>query len=57
MNIKKTRKMVHNLAVRIPEEIFEKFKAKCEQDYKTMSDTMRDWVRDYIKDFKPNDNN
>lgn len=53
MNIKKQNKMTHNMVVRIPNEIFAKFKNKCDKDYKTMSDTIRDWIRDYIK----NDNN
>ena len=37
------------LSVRVPEELFEKFKQLCDQNYKTMSDTLRDFIRDYTK--------
>jgi predicted DNA-binding protein len=37
------------LAVRVPEELFEKFKQLCDENYKTMSDTLRDFIRDYTK--------
>jgi len=37
------------LAVRVPEELFDKFKQLCDENYKTMSDTIRDFIRDYTK--------
>jgi metal-responsive CopG/Arc/MetJ family transcriptional regulator len=35
--------------LRIPQELFEKFKAGCDKNYKTMSETLRDLIREYIK--------
>jgi lauroyl/myristoyl acyltransferase len=37
------------LSIRVPTELFDKFKALCDQNYKTMSDTLRDFIRDYAK--------
>lgn len=37
------------LSVRIPSELFDKFKNLCDENYKTMSDTLRDYIRDYAK--------
>jgi len=37
------------LAVRVPEELFVKFKQLCDENYKTMSDTLRDYIREYTK--------
>ena len=37
------------LAVRVPDELFDKFKQLCDENYKTMSDTLRDFIREYLK--------
>lgn len=37
------------LSVRVPRELFNKFKILCDENYKTMSDTLRDYIRDYSK--------
>ena len=37
------------LNLRIPIELVEKFKIKCEQNYETMSEAMRDLIKEYIK--------
>lgn len=37
------------LSVRVPSELFDKFKNLCDENYKTMSDTLRDYIRDYAK--------
>ena len=37
------------LNLRIPTELVEKFKVKCEENYKTMSEAMRDLIKEYIK--------
>lgn len=40
------------LAIRIPEPLFEKFKEKCNENYKTMSEALRDFIKEYIKEKK-----
>ena len=35
--------------MRIPKELVEKFKIKCEKEYKTMSEVIRDFIKEYIK--------
>lgn len=37
------------LAIRVPTALFEKFKEKCNENYKSMSDTVRDFIREHIK--------
>lgn len=37
------------LNLRIPAELVEKFKTKCDDNYKTMSEAMRDLIQEYIK--------
>jgi metal-responsive CopG/Arc/MetJ family transcriptional regulator len=37
------------LSVRVPKELFDKFKLLCDENYKTMSDTLRDFIRSYTK--------
>lgn len=37
------------LTVRLPTPLFEKFRDKCNENYKTMSDALRDCVRWYVK--------
>jgi metal-responsive CopG/Arc/MetJ family transcriptional regulator len=37
------------LAIRVPTPLFDKFKEKCNENFKSMSDTLRDFIRDYIK--------
>lgn len=45
----KINKAENVLSVRVPEELFDKFKQLCDENYKTMSDTIRDFIRDYTK--------
>lgn len=52
MDIKKQHKMEHTLNVRIPNFVYEKFRNKCDLEFKTMSDAIRDFIRDYIKEDK-----
>jgi hypothetical protein len=33
------------LPIRVPTELFNKFKILCDQNYKTMSDTLRDYAK------------
>lgn len=37
------------LNLRIPKELVEKFKVKCDENYKTMSEAMRDLIKEYIR--------
>lgn len=37
------------LSIRVPEPLFEKFKTKCDDNFKSMSDTIRDFMREYAK--------
>lgn len=37
------------LSIRVPTILFEKFKALCDENYKSMSDTLRDFIREYAK--------
>jgi metal-responsive CopG/Arc/MetJ family transcriptional regulator len=45
----KKNKAENILSVRIPQELFDKFKQLCDENYKTMSDTIRDYIRNYTK--------
>lgn len=38
------------LAVRVPVPLFEKFKSKCEANFKNMSDVVRDFICEYSAD-------
>lgn len=35
--------------LRLPVELLEKFKDKCDENYKTMSEAMRDLIQEYIR--------
>jgi Ribbon-helix-helix protein, copG family len=37
------------LTIRIPETLMDKFKDKCAENYKTMSEALRDLIQEYIK--------
>ena len=37
------------LTIRIPLPLFDKFRDKCQENYKTMSEALRDLIREYIK--------
>jgi len=37
------------LNIRVPESLLEKFKDKCSENYKTMSEAIRDLIQEYIK--------
>ena len=39
----------HLLNIRVPQTMFEKFKDKCAENYKTMSEALRDLIQEYIK--------
>ena len=39
----------HMLNIRVPHTMFEKFKDKCAENYKTMSEALRDLIQEYIK--------
>lgn len=36
------------LTIRLPSPLLEKFKEKCNKEYKKMSEALRDCIRDYI---------
>jgi hypothetical protein len=40
------------LTIRIPETLMVKFKNKCDENYKTMSNALRDLIMEYIKNEK-----
>lgn len=35
--------------LRLPVELMEKFRVKCDENYKTMSEALRDLIKEYIK--------
>ena len=37
------------LNIRVPQTLFEKFRNKCNENYKTMSEALRDLMQQYIK--------
>lgn len=37
------------LNIRVPNSLFLKFKTKCSDNYKTMSEALRDLIQEYIK--------
>lgn len=37
------------MTIRIPKTLMDKFKEKCADNYKTMSDALRDLIQEYIK--------
>lgn len=37
------------LNIRVPPSLFDKFKGKCNENYKTMSEALRDLIQEYIK--------
>jgi metal-responsive CopG/Arc/MetJ family transcriptional regulator len=39
----------HLLNIRVPQTMFDKFKDKCSENYKTMSEALRDLIQEYIK--------
>lgn len=39
----------HILNIRVPQSMFDKFKNKCSENYKTMSEALRDLIQEYIK--------
>lgn len=41
-----------NVLVRLNPSLYEKFKAKCESEYKTMSVAIRQFILEYSKDGK-----
>lgn len=40
------------LNIRVPQTLFEKFRDKCNENYKTMSEALRDLMQQYIKEEK-----
>jgi len=40
------------LNIRVPQTLFEKFRDKCNENYKTMSEALRDFMQQYIKEDK-----
>lgn len=38
------------LAIRVPTPLFDKFKEKCNENFKSMSEALRDFIREYIKE-------
>jgi hypothetical protein len=48
--IKKNNLAEHTMAIKIPKELLEKFKIKCDVNYKTMSNVLRDYIIEYVKD-------
>jgi metal-responsive CopG/Arc/MetJ family transcriptional regulator len=46
------KNIIKLLTIRIPKELEDKFKEKCQENYKTMSDALRDLIQEYIKDGK-----
>jgi metal-responsive CopG/Arc/MetJ family transcriptional regulator len=45
----KKEKSEKYLTIRVPKTLMQKFRQKCNEDYKTMSDALRDCIRKYIK--------
>ncbi len=37
------------LNIRVPKSLFDKFRNKCNENYKTMSEALRDLIQEYIK--------
>jgi len=40
------------LNIRVPQTLFDKFRDKCNENYKTMSEALRDFMQQYIKEDK-----
>ena len=38
------------VTLRLPQPMFEKFRDKCNADFKNMSEALREMIRNYIKD-------
>lgn len=38
------------LTIRVPEPLIKKFKKKCDEKFKTMSEALRDFIQEYSKD-------
>ena len=38
------------LNIRVPRTLFEKFRAACDMNYKTISESLRDFMQKYVKD-------
>ena len=45
-------KIDREIRVKVQERLFEKFKNKCEKEFKTISIVIRELMADYIKDNK-----
>jgi metal-responsive CopG/Arc/MetJ family transcriptional regulator len=46
MDKKNNDKLVN---IRVPQTMFDNFKEKCSENYKTMSEALRDLIQEYIK--------